>query len=159
MQIDEIRLAESIEQSIRIADGRFCNSTLSSAIKLEANASYNPIFQSEKWKWKDRNIFYFSNKETADKVTEEGKKLLKDMESSKELKEIFDAAAIAAMAMGEQPIPKEDYDRFWKWMMVPLMDVPDDELIWCYNQDKQNSVCSKAGWKSEIERRNLLNRI
>lgn len=117
---------------------------------MKANAFYEPYIS---------DTFYFTSKETADKVTEEGKKLLKDMESSKELKEIFDAAAIAAFAMGEQPIPKEDYDRFWKWMMVPLMDVPDDELIWCYNQDKQNSVCSKAVWKSEIVRRNLLNRI
>lgn len=118
--------------------------------KMKANAFYEPYIS---------DTFYLTSKETADKVTEDGKKLLKNMENSKELKEIFDAAAIAALAMGEQPIPKEDYDRFWKWMMVPLMDVPYDELIWCYNQDKQNSVCSKAGWKSEIVRRNLLNRI
>ena len=70
-------------------------------------------------------------------------------------KEIFDAANIAAIVMGEKPISKEDYDRFWKWMMVPLKDVPDDELIWCYKQDRQNSINSKGFWKQEIERRNL----
>lgn len=157
MQSDEIRLVESLEQSIRMVDGKVCNSTLSSAIKLEANASYNPVFQSEKWKWKDRNIFYLYNKETADKVTEEGKKILKNME--KELEEMLDAAQVAGLAMGMEPISKEDYDRFWKWMMVPLKDVPDDELIWCYKQDRQNSICSKSVWKSEIVRRNLLNKI
>lgn len=29
------------------------------------------------------------------------------------------------------------------------------ELIWRYNQDRQNSYASKCGWKSEIERRGL----
>ena len=72
-----------------------------------------------------------------------------------ELKEIFDAANIAAIAMGEKPISKEDYDRFWKWMMVTLKDVPDEELIWCYKQDRQNSINSKYIWKAEIDRRNL----
>ena len=62
------------------------------------------------------------------------------------LKEVFDAAELAGAASGLKPISKEDYDRFWKWMMVPLMDVPDDELIWCYNQDRQNSICSKSVW-------------
>lgn len=71
------------------------------------------------------------------------------------LKEVFDAANIAAIAMGEKPISKEDYDRFWKWMMVPLKDVPDDELIWCSKQDRQNSINSKGNWLCEIKRRGL----
>lgn len=162
MQSDEIRLAESIEQSIRMADGKICNSTLSFAIKLEANVSYNPIFQSEKWKWKDRNIFYLHSKETADEITEEGKQTLKEMaekikynDKEDEVGEMFDAAEIAALAIGIKPIPQEDYDRFWKWMETPLKDVPDEELLWCYKQNRQNSICSKAVWRSEIERRNL----
>lgn len=52
-------------------------------------------------------------------------------------------------------VTKEDYDRFWKWMMVPMMDVPDDELIWCSEQDMQNSWLSKRNWMCEIERRGL----
>jgi len=79
----------------------------------------------------------------------------KKKKSEEELKEIFDAAAIAAMVMGEQPITKEDYDRFWKWMMVPMKDVPDDELIWCSKQDRQNSIMSKNNWLYEIKRRGL----
>lgn len=71
------------------------------------------------------------------------------------LKEVFDAANIAAIAMGEKHISKEDYDRFWKWMMVPLKDVPDDELIWCSKQDRQNSINSKGIWLCEIKRRGL----
>ena len=71
------------------------------------------------------------------------------------LKEVFDAANIAAIAMGEKHISKEDYDRFWKWMMVPLKDVPDDELIWCSKQDRQNSIMSKGIWLCEIKRRGL----
>lgn len=71
------------------------------------------------------------------------------------LKEVFDAANIAAIAMGEKPISKEDYDRFWKWMMVPLKDVPDEELIWCSKQDRQNSIMSKDNWLCEIKRRGL----
>lgn len=46
-----------------------------------------------------------------------------------------------------------NHERFWKWMMVPLMDVPDEELIWCYKQDRENSITSKAGWRSELIRR------
>lgn len=72
-----------------------------------------------------------------------------------ELKEVFDAANIAAIAMGEKPISKEDYDRFWKWMVVPLKDVPDEELIWCSKQDRQNSIMSKNNWLCEIKRRGL----
>jgi len=72
-----------------------------------------------------------------------------------ELKEIFDAANVAAIAMGEKPISKEDYERFWKWMMVPMKDVPDDELIWCSKQDRQNSIMSKGNWLCEIKRRGL----
>jgi hypothetical protein len=79
----------------------------------------------------------------------------KKKKSEEELKEIFDAASIAAMVMGEQPITKEDYDRFWKWMMVPMKDVPDDELIWCSKQDRQNSIMSKNNWLYEIKRRGL----
>lgn len=77
------------------------------------------------------------------------------MSKEKELEELFDAAEIAGIASGLEPISKEDYDRFWKWMMVPLKDVPDEELLWCYKQDRQNSICSKAVWRSEIERRNI----
>lgn len=76
-------------------------------------------------------------------------------EEVKKLKEVFDAVNIAAIVMGEKPIPKEDYDRFWKWMMVPLKDVPDDELIWCSKQDRQNSINSKGIWLCEIKRRGL----
>lgn len=162
MQSDKIRFTKSIEQSIRMSEGNICVSTLSSAIKLEANASYNPIFQSEKWKWKDRNIFYLHSKETANEITEEGKQILKEMaekikynDKEDEVDEMFDAAEFAALAFGIKPIPQEDYDRFWKWMETPLKDVPDEELLWCYKQDRQNSVCSKAVWRSEIVRRGL----
>ena len=68
---------------------------------------------------------------------------------------MFDAAELAGAASGLKPISKEDYDRFWKWMMVPLKDVPEEELIWCYKQDRQNSINSKYIWKAEIERRGL----
>lgn len=73
----------------------------------------------------------------------------------KDIKEYFDAASFAGSAIGMKPIPKEDYDRFWKWMMVPLKDVPEEELIWCFHQDRQNSINSKYIWKSEIERRGI----
>lgn len=76
-------------------------------------------------------------------------------EELKKLKEIFDAANIAAIVMGEKPISKEDYDRFWKWMETPLKDVPDEELIWCSKQDRQNSAMSKGNWLCEIKRRGL----
>lgn len=72
-----------------------------------------------------------------------------------ELEEYFDASSLAGLAMGMEPIPQEDYDRFWKWMTVPLMDVPDEELIWCYKQDRQNSINSKYVWKYEIDKRGL----
>lgn len=68
---------------------------------------------------------------------------------------MFDADELAGAASGLKPISKEDYDRFWKWMMVPLKDVPEEELIWCYKQDRQNSINSKYIWKAEIERRGL----
>ena len=74
---------------------------------------------------------------------------------AEEVKEIFDAANIAAIVIGEKHISKEDYDRFWKWMMVSMKDVPDDELIWCSKQDRQNSIMSKNNWFYEIKRRGL----
>ena len=77
------------------------------------------------------------------------------MSKSKKLEELFDADELAGAASGLKPISKEDYDRFWKWMMVPLKDVPEEELIWCYKQDRQNSINSKYIWKAEIERRGL----
>ena len=77
------------------------------------------------------------------------------MSKEKELEELFDAAEIAGIASGLEPISKEDYDRFWKWMMVPLKDVPDNELIWCSKQDRQNSAMSKDNWLCEIKRRGL----
>lgn len=76
---------------------------------------------------------------------------------AQEIKEYFDAAEMVGEALGVEKISKEDYERFWKWMETPLMDVPDDELIWCYKQDKQNSLTSKAIWKSEIQKRKLKN--
>lgn len=76
---------------------------------------------------------------------------------TQEIKEYFDAAEMVGEALGVEKISKEDYERFWKWMKTPLMDVPDDELIWCYKQDKQNSFTSKAIWKSEIQKRKLKN--
>ena len=72
-----------------------------------------------------------------------------------ELEEYFDAASFAGLAMGMEPIPQEDYDRFWKWMVVPLKDVPDEELIWCFHQDRQNSINSKYNWKAEMDRRGI----
>lgn len=77
------------------------------------------------------------------------------MSKSKEIEELFDAAELAGLASGLEPISKEDYDRFWKWMMVPLKDVPDNELIWCSKQDRQNSAMSKDNWLCEIKRRGL----
>ena len=47
------------------------------------------------------------------------------MSKSKKLEELFDADELAGAASGLKPISKEDYDRFWKWMMVPLKDVPE----------------------------------
>ncbi len=79
----------------------------------------------------------------------------KKKKSEEELKEIFDSAELAGIASGLEPISKEDYDRFWKWMVVPMMDVPDDELIWCSKQDRQNSIMSKNNWLYEIKRRGL----
>jgi len=52
-------------------------------------------------------------------------------------------------------ITKEEYNYFWTWMEIPLKDVPNDALLWCYKQDKQNSIMSKSIWKSEIDRRGL----
>lgn len=77
------------------------------------------------------------------------------MNENEEIEELFGAAKVPGALLGMEPVSEEDYDRFWKWMKVPLMDVPDDELIWCYKQDRQNSAMSKAGWASEIERRHL----
>jgi hypothetical protein len=77
------------------------------------------------------------------------------MSKEKELEELFDAAEIAGIASGLEPISKEDYDRFWKWMMIPMKDVPDEELIWCSKQDRQNSIMSKNNWIYEIKRRRL----
>lgn len=77
------------------------------------------------------------------------------MSKEKELEELFDAAELAGLASGLEPISKEDYDRFWKWMVVPMKDVPDDELIWCSKQDRQNSIMSKSNWLCEIKRRGL----
>ena len=77
------------------------------------------------------------------------------MSKSKEIEELFDAAELAGLASGLEPISKEDYDRFWKLMMVPLKDVPDNELIWCSKQDRQNSAMSKDNWLCEIKRRGL----
>lgn len=77
------------------------------------------------------------------------------MSKEKELEELFDTAELAGLASGLEPISNEDYDRFWKWMMVPLKDVPDEELIWCSKQDRQNSINSKGIWLCEIKRRGL----
>lgn len=77
------------------------------------------------------------------------------MSKEKELEELFDAAELAGLVSGLEPISKEDYDRFWKWMMVPMKDVPDEELIWCSKQDRQNSINSKGNWLCEIKRRGL----
>lgn len=70
------------------------------------------------------------------------------------IKSMLDAAELAGITIHDS-ISKEDYDRFWKWMVCPLCDVPDDELIWCSKQDKQNSIASKYNWMWEIKRRNL----
>ena len=162
MQSEGKRFTKRIEQSIRMSDGSICVSTWCFIIKREMNTTYCPIFEDEEWAWKDRNIFYLHSKETANEITEEGKQTLKEMaekikynDKEDEVGEMFDAAELAALAMGIKPIPQEDYDRFWKWMETPLKDVPDEELLWCYKQDRQNSICSKAVWRSEIERRNL----
>ena len=77
------------------------------------------------------------------------------MSKEKELEELFDAAELAGLASGIEPISKEDYDRLWKWMTVPLKDVPDEERIWCSKQDRQNSIMSKNNWIYEIKRRGL----
>lgn len=162
MQSDGKRFTKRIEQSIKMSDGRICNSTWCFIIKREMNTTYCPIFEDEEWAWKGRNIFFLHSKETANEITEEGKQTLKEMaekikynDKKDEVGEMFDAAELAALAMGIKPIPQEDYDRFWKWMETPLKDVPDEELLWCYKQNRQNSICSKAVWRSEIERRNL----
>lgn len=161
MQAEVRRFTERIEQSIRMSEGELCVSTWCFIIKREANTTYCPVFQDEVRK--DSGIFYCNfNKETADKITEDGKKILREMaeklkysNKEDEVTEMFDAAQLAGIALGMKPIPQEDYDRFWKWMEIPLKDVPDDELLWCYKQDRQNSICSKSVWRSEIERRNL----
>ena len=77
------------------------------------------------------------------------------MSKEEEIEEWFDAAELVGIASGFKPISKEDYDRFWKWMMVPMKDVPDEELIWCSKQDRQNSIMSKGNWLWEIKRRGL----
>lgn len=53
-------------------------------------------------------------------------------------------------------ITQADIDRFWKWMKTPLKDVPTVELVWCSQQDRQNSWQSLQTWKAEIERRDKL---
>ena len=56
----------------------------------------------------------------------------------------------------DKAISHEDYLRFWKWMKTPLKDVPTVELVWCSQQDRQNSRQSLQNWKAEIERRDKL---
>ena len=72
-----------------------------------------------------------------------------------DIEELFDASVLAGLASGLKPISKDDYDRFWKWMVIPMKDVPDDELIWCSKQDRQNSIMSKGNWLCEIKKRGL----
>ena len=77
------------------------------------------------------------------------------MSKEKELENFFNADELDGRASGLEPISKEDYDRFWKWMMVPMKDVPDEELIWCSKQDRQNSIMPKNNWLYEIKKRRL----
>ena len=48
---------------------------------------------------------------------------------------------------------KIDYNRWWKCMTIPLMDVPQEDLEWAAKQDQFNSYTSKNGFLQEIERR------
>lgn len=48
-----------------------------------------------------------------------------------------------------------DWERFHKWYITPLQDIPDSELLWCAEQDRFNSNNSEAIFLWEINRRNL----
>ena len=117
------------------------------AAKIDANTSY--VYPTN-------DVFYFYDSQIANKIEKYAKEALEIMKKRfEEINEMFDAAELAGLAEGMKPISKEDYDRFWKWMMVPMKDVPDEELIWCSKQDRQNSIMSKNNWLYEIKRRGL----
>lgn len=50
---------------------------------------------------------------------------------------------------------KQDYDRWWHAMNIPLMDIPQEDLEWAVNAPF-NSYCSRNGFLAEIERRKTL---
>lgn len=51
---------------------------------------------------------------------------------------------------------ESDYEKWWRIMNIPLMNIPQEELLWAAAQDKFNSFCSKNGFLQEIERRKNL---
>ena len=52
-------------------------------------------------------------------------------------------------------VSQEEYDRYKRLSKIPLKDLSDEELIWCYSQENQNDEDSEEIWLSEIEYRKL----
>lgn len=50
----------------------------------------------------------------------------------------------------------EDKKRFDRLMLIPMIELPDEDVEWAYKQDLFNSNNSKAIWKAELQRRGIL---
>lgn len=49
----------------------------------------------------------------------------------------------------------EDKKRFDRLMLIPMIELPDEDVEWAYKQDLFNSYNSKAIWKAELQRRGI----
>ena len=52
-------------------------------------------------------------------------------------------------------VTQEDYDRYHRLLNVPMKDMSDEDLLWCYNQTNQNDEDYDEIWLNEIEYRKL----
>jgi hypothetical protein len=52
-------------------------------------------------------------------------------------------------------VSKEDYDRYNKICKIPLKDIPDEDVIWCYLQENQSNEYRDEIWLRELEYRKI----
>ena len=75
--------------------------------------------------------------------------------SNEDLEKMFQALNLVDSIFDDGYVSKEDSEKYNRLSKTPLGKLSDEELMWCYMQDKQNTKFAKRVWRSEIERRKL----
>ena len=50
----------------------------------------------------------------------------------------------------------KDRKRFDRLMLIPMIELSDEDVKWAYRRDLFNSYNSKAIWKAELQRRGIF---